>query len=175
MFNCELEYIKSKIKKTYKLYIGERKYGNASLKDVASFFNITIDETRLEDYSIKSIDLENISIEIYDKKYDTLYQAKYTGNAELLNYHSGDIRFNNLISINPLRKIESLYYIGAEKPFISRMTIKQDDYNLMFEKESTNSVSMFSNEGNKCIVRYEMEVDEKSVPQHLFTHLYNVN
>lgn len=52
----KLNYLKRQIKRTYKRYTGERTDGKVTLTDVLKLFNIYIDEARLEDYIVETID-----------------------------------------------------------------------------------------------------------------------
>lgn len=173
MHKDSIEYLKRAIKRTYKRYIGERTDGKATLLDVAKFFNIPVDESRREDYSIKKIDYNTPSIEIKDQKKDITYKAIYTGNADLLNF-SGATEFNSVISTIPLRTEESLYYIGGETPIITKMTFTDGEYELVFEREMANSVGMFVNDGIKMVIRYLQDVvyDGRNVKQSLFNRIY---
>lgn len=170
----EIEYLKRKIKRTYKRYIGERTDGTATLTDVAKFFNISIDETRIQDYVIKEIDYDKLSIELIDTKNDISYVASYTNKADMLDCFGSEINFINLISVNPIRKVESLYYIGIDTPIISRMRFFKDDYELIFEKEMANSFKMFSDNRNQFEVRYLKNVnyESKNVQQLLLRKVY---
>lgn len=179
MYNDKIEYLKRAIKRTYKRYIGERTDGNATLIDVLKFFNISIDESRIEDYKISKIDYNTPSIEVFDTKDSTLFAAKYTSNADLLNYSGGEVRFIKLSSVNVKRRIDSLFYIGNETPIIEKMTFTNGNYDLVFEREMPNSVGVFSSDGIKFVVRYlqNLEYDGRNVQQQLlakiFTNKYN--
>ena len=137
-----IEYLKRAIKRTYKRYIGERTDEKATLLDVAKFFNIPIDETRLKDYVVKEIDYKVPSIEIMDENNNISYIANYTGDLDLLNF-SGPTQFNSIVSISPTRKEERLYYIGSETPIITKMTFSDGEYELVFERQMSNSVGLF--------------------------------
>ncbi len=50
MYQDRIEYLKRAIKRTYKRYTGERTNEKTTLLDVAKFFNIPIDKSRMEDY-----------------------------------------------------------------------------------------------------------------------------
>ncbi len=173
MYQDRIEYLKRAIKRTYKRYTGERTDGKATLLDVAKFFNIPVDESRTEDYSIKKIDYNTPSIEIKDEKNDITYNAIYTGNADLLNF-SGAKKFNSVISTSPLRTEESLYYIGGETPIITKMTFTDGEHELVFEREMANSVGMFVNNGVKMAIRYLQDVvyDGRNVKQPLFNRIH---
>lgn len=176
MYQDRIEYLKRAIKRTYKQYTGERKDGEASIKDVAHFFNIPIDEERMEDYSVSAIDYNTPSIEIIDRRTETIYNSKYTNNAKLLNYYaSGQPQFNSLIAITPTHKIESLYYIGSENPIIEKLTIKEGDYNLEFEREFPNIIGLFRNDGIQLIISYIQNIKHKGrdVEQRLLTKVYS--
>lgn len=173
MYQDRIEYLKRAIKRTYKRYTGDRTDGKATLLDVAKFFNIPIDESRLEDYVVKKMDYTTPSIEIIDEKNDISYTSLYTGDADLLNF-SGAMQFNSVISTSPLRKEEILYYIGSEIPIITKMTFTDGEYDLVLEREMANSVGIFVNDGVRMAVRYLQNVvyDGRNVKQPLFNRIY---
>lgn len=173
MYQNRIEYLKRAIKRTYKRYTGERTDGKATLLDVAKFFNIPVDESRTEDYVVSKIDYNVPSIEIKDEKNNIFYTATYTGNADLLNF-SGATQFNSVISISPIRKEESLYYIESETPIITKMTFTDGEYDLVFEREMANSIGIFVNDGVRMAVRYLQNVvsDRRKVKQPLFNRIY---
>lgn len=168
-----IEYLKRVIKRTYKRYTGERTDGEATLLDVAKFFNIPIDESRKEDYSIKKIDYNTPSIEIMDEKNNISYVATYTDKADLLNYW-GAKEFNSVISTSPIRKEESLYYIESEIPIVTKLTFFDGEYELAFEREMPNSVGLFVNDGVKMTIRYlqNLEYDGRNVQQQLLAKIF---
>lgn len=174
MYQDRIEYLKRAIKRTYKRYIGERQDEKASLKDVTDFFNISIDESRLEDYTITKIDFNTPSIELIDKKTNTTYISEYTYNAELLNYCGGEVKFNSLLSLSPTHKVESLYYIGDNTPIIEKMTFKDGEYDLVFEREFANRIGLFINNGIQFTIRYlqQLKHKDRNVQQHLLTRIY---
>lgn len=173
MYQDRIEYLKKAIKRTYKRYTGERTDGKATLLDVTNFFNIPIDETRLEDYVVKKIDYNTPSIEIIDKNNNISYTATYTGNADLLNF-SGATKFNSVVLTSPVGKVETLYYIEDKSPIITKMTFTDGDYELIFEREMANSVGIFVNNGVRMAVRYLQNVvyDGSNVKQPLFNKIY---
>ncbi len=173
MYQDRIEYLKRAIKRTYKRYIGERTDGKATLLDVAKFFNIPVDESRIDDYVVKKIDYDTPSIEITDEKNVVSYTAAYTDDANLLNY-SGAEKFNSVISTSPLRTEESLYYIGSETPIITKMTFSDGEYDLVFEREMANSVRIFVNDGVSMAVSYLQNIvyDGRNIKQPLFNRIY---
>lgn len=173
MYQDSIEYLKRTIKRTYKQYTGERTDGKATLIDVVKFFNIPIDETRIEDYIINSIDFKKPSIKIYDSKTSTSYTAVFTSDADLLNTYGGKVRFNRLKIDNPLAKVDSIYYIGEKTPLKSQMTFTYHDYELVFETENPHR-EFFSNTGVKFTVRYSKNVDyeDKKVQATLLTKVF---
>lgn len=90
----KIDYLKRAIKRNYKRFIGGRFDGEAKLIDVLKLFNISIDETRVEDYQVEAIDYNIPSIKVIDKKTNTTFTAEYTDEAKLLNY-SGSTNFIN--------------------------------------------------------------------------------
>lgn len=160
MDNNKIEYLKRAIKRSYKRYTGERTDGKATLLDVAKFFNIPVDESRLDDYIIKKIDYNTPSIEIKDEKNDITYNATYIGNADLLN-DSGAMQFNKVISASPIRKEEVLYYIGNETPIINKMTFSDGEYELVFEREIGNYIGFGLDAESKFVIRYIKNVNKE--------------
>lgn len=173
MYQDRIEYLKRAIKRTYKRYTGERTDGKVTLLDVAKFFNIPIDKSRMEDYIVEKIDYTTPSIQIKDEKNDITFTAVYTCNADLLNF-SGGMQFNSVISTSPIRKEEILYYIGSETPIITKMTFTDGEYDLVFEREMANSVGIFVNDGVRMAVRYLQNIvyDGRDVKQPLFNRIY---
>lgn len=175
MYQDRIKFLKRAIKRTYKQYTRERTDGEASIKDVADFFNIPIDEERIEDYYISAINISIPFIEINDTKTNTSYISEYTNDAELLNFYgSGEPTFNRVVVTTPTHKIESLYYIGTEKPIIERLTINDGEYDLVFEREFPNSIGLFRNEGIQFVISYIQNINKKgrNLKQRLLTKLY---
>ena len=177
MYQNELDYLSRKVKRTYKRYTGERTDEKATLSDVAKFFNIPIDESRVEDYQVTKINFYSLEIEILDTKTNTTYNAHYTMNAELFNSYGGEVRYNSLVSTNENRKTESLYYIGKEEPIITVMTFYKGDYELVFEREMPNFVGTFGTPNERFAVRYLVNVKYKgeNVKQNLLTRIFANN
>ena len=149
------ELTKKEIKSIFK---GNRE-GDSRIDQIAALFNIPIDKSRIEDYVITKVD-ENIpSIEMIDSKNNISYASCYTSEAKMLNFH-GSFQFNHLTITSPERKIESLFYIGKSNPIISRMTVKNGSYKLVFEKERTHGIG-FGNKGDKMVVRYCKTIQEE--------------
>lgn len=173
MYNDKIEYLKRAIKRSYKRYTGERTDGKATLLDVAKFFNIPVDESRLDDYIIKKIDYNAPSIEVNDEKSDITYNATYTGNADLLN-HSGEMQFNKVTSVSSIRKEEVLYYIGNETPIITEMTFSDGEYELVFEREFGNYIEFGLDAESKFVVKYIKNVneDDRQGKQRLLSKIF---
>ena len=173
MYQEKVEYVKRTIKKTYERYIGKSHDEKATLLDVAKFFNIPVEKSRIEDYAIKSFDEETPSLEIVDKKNTISYVATYTGDTDLLNF-SGPAQFNYVISTSPTRKEENLYYIGSETPIITQMTFTEGEYDLTFEREMPHSVSLFANDEVKMAIRYlqNLVYEGRNVKQSLLNKIY---
>lgn len=174
MYQDKIEYLKRAIKRTYKRYTGERTDRKTKLTDVAKFFNIPIDESRLTDYQITKINFKEPSIEILDMQTDTTFTATYTSDADLLDYGDREVIFNSLISTNPQRKLETLFYIGDEIPIITKVTFSDNDYDLVFEKEMPHSIG-FGNISENFIVRYlkNMNYENQNVQQPLLTRIFH--
>lgn len=159
--------------RTYKQYANRRTDEKGLLISVVIFFNIPIDETRIEDYVIRSIDFKKPSIDIYDSKTNTSYTAYYTCDADLLNSSGGKIRFNRLKINNPHAKVDSIYYIGENTFLKSQMTFTMGEYELVFEMENPHD-EFFSNNGQISTVRYSKTVDyeNRKVQAALLTRIF---
>lgn len=165
MNNAKIEYLKRAIKRNYKRYIGERNDVKATLMDVLKLFNISIDESRIEDYFIESIDYNIPYIKVIDKKTNTTYTSKYTNKTNLLNY-SDSMSFMNVIISNSNCKLESLYYVGVEELKAAQMTFNNGDYELIFER-----VGFGVDTESKFVVSYVKnvyETDSQGKQQLLF-------
>lgn len=177
MYQDRIEYLRREIKRTYKRYTGERTDGKATLLDVVKFFNIPVDESRTEDYSIKKIDYCTPSIEVIDTKNNTLFVAGYTCNADLFNSYGGEVKYVRLSSVNESRKLDSLSYIGEETPIITKMSFTSGDYELVFEKEMPNSAKLFITDGVEFAIRYfqNLVYEGRNVRQQLLAKRFKNN
>lgn len=163
MNSDKIEYLREKIKRTYKKY----KEDETKILELSSFFNIPIDEARIGDYVVNNISYSIPKIEITDQKNDVFYTATYTGDADLLNY-SGPIQFNSVVSISPSRKEEKLYYIKDKNPIVARTTFTDGDYNLVLECEKPTESAVTTR------IRYLQNVNHngKNVKQPLLNKIY---
>lgn len=158
-----IEYLREEIKRTYKKY----KEDGTKILELSSFFNIPIDEARMDDYVVNNISYSTPRIEIIDQKNDIFYTATYTGDASLLNY-SGPIQFNSVVSISPSKKEEKLYYIKDKNPIVSRATFSDGNYDLIFERENSNRCAVTTK------VRYLQNINRngRNVKQPLLNKIY---
>lgn len=173
-----LEYLKRKIKRTYKRYTGERTDEAATIEDVARFFNIPVCVVNRDDFKILNIDFKTPAIEMINTQTNTTYKAAYTSEARLFNCGGGPIRFNSVIMTSPQCEQESLYYIGSETPIISRMIFKNNDKKLAFVREYPNYISLFSlSDGTGFEIKYTQDivVGDQMQEQILLTKRYIVN
>jgi len=150
--NC----IKRKIKSMYLEYSSEDKASKTTILDIANLFNIQLEKNRLDDYVIQNIELEALNLSILDKKTNTLYKSEFTEDADLLNYsYSGNPRFIKVKKlIHNLVVVEILYLIGRDEPLAEKITFSKGDYELVFERQYSHSIGLFSNNGIKQAVRY---------------------
>lgn len=176
MDQSKLDYLKREIKRNYKRFTGERTDGKATLMDVLKLFNISVDESRTEDYLIESIDYSVPSIKVIDKKTNTEYTSKYTDNADLLDY-SGAIEFNSVISTSLARIAESLYFIGSKMPIIKKMTFTENDEELVFLKEWPNNIKIFSPKWIRFQTIYQknIKIEGQNYKQKLLTRIFDDN
>ncbi len=174
MYNNRIEYLKRAIKKTYKRYIGEVTDKQGSLINILNFFNISIEESRLNDYKITKIDFDIPSIEIIDTKNGTLFKSEYTSYADLLNYSADKVSYIKVLLVNANRRIERLFIIGNKTPIIEKITFINGIYNLIFEREIINSEDLYSNGKIKFTIRYlqNLEHNGRNVKQQLLTKIF---
>lgn len=167
----KIDYLKRAIKRNYKRFIGERTDGEATLMDVLKLFNISIDETRVEDYQVEAIDYNIPSIKVIDKKTNTTFTAEYTNRTRLLDYE-GDF-VNVLISYQDC-KLESIYSLGSDALIAGEMAFVDGVYELVFEKEMINKNGL--NAEIESIIRYTKKVVKKNTQgkQQLLTKTYKI-
>jgi len=178
--NRKLEKRINQIKMSFYKWHGERE--EKSLEELASYFNIPIEEKRKDDYIIKRLSFDDPSIEIYDKKTDITYKAKYTTNADLFNHIEREKKFINLIVETLDYRIEKLYHINYvkpttendDRPIIERMTFKDGDYSLVFEREYDNNLRFFQTNSDSFKIQYTQRVEDegKLYQQPLLTRNY---
>ena len=176
MYQDRIDYIKGKLNETYKRYTEEITDHKASIKNVADYFNIPVDESRLEDYIINRIDFNTPSIELFDKKTKTTYISENTYDANLLNYSGVQKIFNSLLSLTPTHKTESLYYIGDKNPIIENMTFNDGEFDLVFERKFGNKIEASDNNSIQFTIRYsqQLKYKDRNVKQQLLTKIYKI-
>lgn len=173
-----IDYLKREIKRTYKRYTGERTDGKASLVDVANFFNIPIDESRLDDYVVKNFDYKTPSIEIFDTRNNVSHTAKYTNSVDLLRFFCIGAACDKFIEVQTTSddcKVDSFYWIDGTTPIISKMTFTDGNYKLAFTKELKNNLTDFSTDGVKFSICYSTDVDienGRTAEQELLTRIF---
>ena len=107
MYQGNIEVMKDTIMEAYERYSkGEKD----ALLDLASFFNIPVNEERLNDFNIIDFDYENLSIKVNDEKNNVLYNGNYSSESSLLNYYGSLLKFNNVISVSSQKK-KSMFII----------------------------------------------------------------
>ncbi|HBA38049.1 MAG TPA: hypothetical protein DCY94_04950 [Firmicutes bacterium] len=79
MKNRDIEEIKKSVRKAYKKL--ESNDDRTSLLDILRLFYIKIDESRMEDFYIESIDIDALSIVVVDEKTKTVYRANFVGDS----------------------------------------------------------------------------------------------
>ncbi|HBA38048.1 MAG TPA: hypothetical protein DCY94_04945 [Firmicutes bacterium] len=181
MDSRRLDYIKRVIKRTYKWYTGERDDGKASITDVAKWFDIKLDEERLEDYSIREFGFDIPSIEIVDSKTGTVYESKYTSDADMLNSSGGAIKYVRVVEHNALYEAESLYYIpyphteNENRHIVTKVSLRKGDKELTFTYEDQHHIGFTINPGKRFTVEYKkvVEKEEHEAKQRLFTKIYS--
>lgn len=161
---------KEPIKKIYEKY----NQGLATIQDIAEYFNIPIDSTRLSDYQITKFDLNNLSIEIIDTRTCTTHTACYSKNSETLGFmaYVEEITFINVTSKNSIYERRQDYHIGEKIPILDALTIRNGKYGLSFRKTMPGVVNdFFLQDGIQFLVTYFTE-NEHNKQCKLLGHLY---
>lgn len=161
---------KEPIKKIYEKY----NQGLATIQDIAEYFNIPIDSTRLSDYQITKFDLNNLSIEIIDTRTCTTHTACYSKNSETLGFmaYVEEITFINVTSKNSIYERRQDYHIGEKIPILDTLTIRNGKYGLSFRKTMPGVVNnFFLQDGIQFLVTYFTE-NEHNEQCKLLGHLY---
>lgn len=161
---------KEPIKKIYEKY----NQGLATIQDIALYFNIPTDSTRLSDYQITKLDLNNLSIEIIDTRTSTTHTACYSKNSETLGFmaYVEEITFINVTSKNSIYERRQDYHIGEKIPILDTLTIRNGKYGLSFRKTMPGVVNdFFLQDGIQFLVTYFTE-NEHNEQCKLLGHLY---
>ena len=139
-------YLRRLIKRTYKWYTGERTDGTATILDLAKIFKLPIDEGKLEDYTVRTIDFDRLEIEIVSKSTGYSYYAIYSSSSDLLNYGGGEIPFiNHSIYYGEKAKRETTLASYCDEVFYDRFTLRYDErYSLVLNKCYPNHYGLFS-------------------------------
>lgn len=160
MENGWLEFRKREIKRAYKRYIKERTDKEATIADVAAFFEIDL-QGRLADFYIVSISFdEQPALVLVDDRTHTVYEAKYTSNARLLNTFGGPARFISVVSKNEERTVDSLYLIVSKQgvnnpPLVISTTFKLGNRTLTFTKENKYNVESSTYSSTRLDITYK--------------------
>ncbi len=148
------------------------------LKELVKLFNITLGDSDLSNYDIKSFDFSKLSLEIVNTKDNSLYTANYSS---LANYFGDDFYTHSIQLIKTTytannRMIENLYKISDRELVLSKITFKNGEYGLIIEKERPNWFKGVS-DGYKTTVKYTQNMDwrETKVQQILLCNKYETN
>lgn len=153
MYNQKIDELEKILGEIYSGYLdeGTRK---ESILQLGKLFNIDIHEERIKDYDIVSIDIDNLCIEISDKRYGVVFKSSYTSCCDLLDYYGCRVRFIVVEEIDDDKYLKKVYHIDEDNPIITKMSFIQDGYALEFEKEVSNSEDTFLDNGEKLTIRY---------------------
>lgn len=165
-----IKHLKRAIEMVYKKYT-QKANKKTSLMDLARFFNIPIDESRLEDYEIKSINYnDNITMELIDKRKNTLYDSEYY----IFSKNQDDPIYIKVTEINPSNRLVNLYYLGYDKPIRTKLKFTDGGLVLSFEKERPEYAGDFyANANTKFTIRYsEDNYDEKKREDWLLSKIF---
>ncbi len=115
------------------------------LLKINKIFNLNLDESRLNDYSLENIDLNNFVVRITDNNQKIAYLAKYTNN-----------QFIEVYTTYPNYSKYSLYFLERNLPLEEILTFYQDDKKLEFIKEYPYVIGDNINSKNKLSIRYAL-------------------
>ncbi len=167
-----------KIQKIYK----QNNFERDILTNLANLFRIPIDISRLTDYQIGKIDMDELSLEVLDRKKETSTIATYSPYSEVLGFASPDnenlLNFIKVTSTSPLYKRESIYKTNEETPILERITIRNNEYGLIFERTKPNVIRVYSRQdGSKFLIKYFKEVKEENNKRNyeLLSSIYKTN
>lgn len=153
MYSLKINELKKLLENIYNSYLN-KSTDSKSIIELGKFFNIDVHEERINDYKVLNIDVDNLSIEIFDERYGVTYKSFYTKNCDILNYYGNILRFIIVEEISDERYLERLYNIGDAMPIITRMMFKENEYALVFEKEESISEKTFLDNGKKLTIKY---------------------
>lgn len=163
------EYLKRAIKRTYKQYTGERKDGQATIKDVADFFNIPIDSSRLEDYKVSDIKYDIPSIEIVDTKNNITNYATYISGFDITGFiQKPPFKYIALYTTMHGARVERIYNL-SDKQIVSERILYDDGLFIMdFDKQLANSPKKDIKNGRQ----FKIEFKYKNNNQKGFIKVY---
>jgi len=159
----EIDYLKRKVKRTYKWYTGERTDGVATILDIARLFKLHLDEKTLSDYEVKSFDSKVPSIEIFCKKDNSTYFAEYSSSSQLLGCHGGEVRFiNHLIDYSDSLRRETTLSLWQDVTFYDKFSVKIDEqYTLLFIRINPHPLSPFYFEHTQSYIALDDKSDKE--------------
>jgi len=155
----KIHFLESHIFKNYERYKSKLEYINddgksenrlVNISDIASYFEINLNQSRLDDYKVEDININALTIAIRDTKENIVYKAciSYDSNIEKIEdaFALYDISrpYNSIINTTVVTDNyikEKSYYVGSKEPIMERVTfIKQkDSYKDMIVVTRTNS------------------------------------
>ena len=143
-------------------------YQKGDIKSLAKYFNVQIDENRIEDYALINANFDIPAAQFWDKKNDVIYVATFNSYVRWYNGNNNGIPYNYVVTINKTHRQESIYSIGADKPFIDRIIFSKDDYDLVVQRK------LYGDKDQELMEQYLKNViyDGKRVQQELLTKIY---
>lgn len=144
-------------------------YQKGDIKSLAKYFNVQIDENRLEDYALVNANFDIPAAQFWDKKSDVIYVATFNSEVRWFNGNNNGIPYNYVVTINKAtHREEAIYSIGEEKPFIDRLIFSKKDYDLVIQRKLTGD------NDQELMVQYLKNVifDGRRVQQELFTKTF---
>lgn len=155
----KIHFLESHIFKNYERYKSKLEYINddgksenrlVNISDIASYFEIYLDQSRLDDYKVEDININALTIAIRDTKENIVYKANFSYDSNIEKIEDAfalyDISrpYNSIINTTVVTDNyikEKSYYVGSKEPIMERVTfIKQkDSYKDMIVVTRTNS------------------------------------
>lgn len=172
-----IDLFKSNLKSVYEAYKSNlsNKYDKSlTICDVASCFNIELDNSRLSDYLIERIDLDNLSIDIKDNKTGTRYSASCLSQSKVFGVHSYDDypEYLRVIVNNGDSEIIKIYTVGSDIPQIEKLSVEYGDYKIVLNKVVSDSYNgLFNQDGSRYQISY-LRKDEDNRDCELYCSVY---
>ena len=150
------------VKELMKKYLSDKE---GFLDLITRKFNIEVDESRLEDYTIINTDLDTPKVELYDKKTNTTYISEYIKN------NIDRQIYIKLTILMPTYKLEKLYNTGRKYPIMEKATFDKDEFSVVCERNFDYHIDVFIHDSVDFSVKLlkRLNCDGKEYTQRLLT------